>query len=189
MSIDFIIVGMFLIFSLFYMQNRGYKWILLKISMLMFLIGYFIGNIEIENITFNVLNICSMLLFIIVTVGGIKREIRLVVYVSSLTVLLYIMANYIYLDCNMYFSLIPFILIATIVSLINNLSLKGSIVSTILSLGIVEIFNVFFLIGEIKYMALFQSKLSICIIIVVLSNLIINHIKNATMRMRNEKGC
>lgn len=187
MGFDFVVLGIILIWLLFYSDFRNQSNLVLMIGIVFLMIGYFVNAVTFNNISINFFNFFGMvyvLIFAIIS-GGVR--VKNTLYCGVLIAMLYVLINYIKFDFNMFFDLKPFIFVAVAVNLINVFSVKEGLISTIFGLIICEIFNVFFMLKEIDFMPILSCETTFCIVVCTITQLVFNFLINRVKKVKHEK--
>jgi len=190
MSFDFIVLGIFFIFILFYVREDNMGGLtIIKITTFLFLIGYFIKSLLIGSFYINLINLLTIFIAITLMILLIKPDISKSIYIALIECIIYVLINFVFIDCNIYFSIIPFIAISIIIGMINLLKIKEWMLSIFLSIVTCEFFNMFFMLKKVNYVTLFQQEIVIFVMVNFLACFCFNSILNKIWKVSDEKNC
>lgn len=189
MTIEFILLGVLLIYVIFYFDLKKQDNIMFFLAILFFMIGYFVKNAEFYFLSINFFNLFGLLYLIVYSLISIKNIKTNAIYGGMLIAILYILINYIKLDFNMFFDLNPIIFIMISVNFINCYTIKESILSSCLGIILCEIFNIFFMRPKLEFVAIFSEEIIVCVVFSVISIVVIKLLDKIVKGLRYEKGC
>lgn len=166
MPFSFVCLGVCFIFLMFFMDYKKRGNILVVAGILTLLVGFFVGEIELKTCSINILNVIGVL---VIFVGILCLNSRFnwvrVVSLPFVTGLFYYVLNVIDVDMNMFFNLVPSLLVVCVVSLVCFNNPKESILVVLLSGFVLEIINYFFILEDVGYLALFSHDFIVCIVL------------------------
>ena len=167
MSFEFIVIGIFLIWSLFYLKLNSIDKTFLLLGLVFLFFSYFIPNVFIFNVSINLcifVGFCCMLAF--VCFYGFSIDMENLLYV----LLIYVSLNVISIDFNSFFYSGVLSAIVLSVNILNFKDLKKLLLNVNFSLVICEFFNLIFLLNMLNFSTIFSFEFLKCF---VFCNLII----------------
>jgi len=186
MGIDFILVGVYFIWLIFY-KERVKQNLPLFLGVGLLLVGYFIKSVKFNCISINicrVLGIINLIVFILIS-GRVNVKKSLT---SSIVIaILYGFINFIDIDFNLFFGTAVTVLIVIVINTLNMLTIDEYVLSTFGGLILVEIFNALFMYSKLDYVAIFSDDLAMCIVVCIGIRLFVNWILKLFKVVKYEK--
>ncbi len=189
---DFCIVGAVLIWGVFYLDLTKVSNILLAVGVGTIFTSYFTKNIEISTIdvSFNAFVLIGIVLIIYsLCVGGEKYSCTMIFYNVMLSLFLYVGVVMISICLSSFFTPIPLCLIVCITNILIFKDFKGKYFALNLSIVFCEIFNAFYLLQKLDFVAIFSSEIVFCIVLCNFVMLVIDLLLHIVKVVKNEKVC
>jgi len=187
MPFDFIVLGLILICLIFYLDLKKHSNLVCFLGIVFLLLGYFIKNFTMLKVSINMFNLFGIIYLILSSIISKEVDKRNSIYGGILIAILYILINYIKFDYNLFFDVKPFILITIIINYINCYSLKESIISTCSAIIYCEIFNAFFMFPKLNFVALFGVEITLCIVVSLLAQTLIELFAKKLKKVKYEE--
>ena len=168
MSFTFIVLGVILIWCVFYLKLDSIVKLAFFLGLYLEFVGCFFSNCVIQNVSINFAIFTGYLIIMFGLIMCCKdcllKSVENVIYV----LVIYVALNIVMVEFNSFFNWVPIVLIVLI---INSLSCdnRTGILSINLSLGICELFNLFYMLIKMDFSVIYSSEFLLCF---VLSNCI-----------------
>lgn len=187
MPFDFVLIGIFLITSVFYLNKKDVKNIVIICAIFLLLIGYFFNGVCVANVRINLFNIVALITIVFVLIMLTKIKLKALILQTSIVVICYLIFNLISVDFNLFFDVKPLIVITTLVTLLFDLNLYGGVINIILSLSLCEIINVIIMLPKLKFIAIFSRDLILCIVLSCVVEIVVYYLLKLIKRKNYEK--
>lgn len=187
---DFCAVGVFLIWCIFYLDLKNISNILLITGVGLLFVSYFTKNIEIltTNVSFNVFVLIGIVLIMCsLGINCGKNNCNMCVYGSMLSLFLYVGAVMMSICLSSFFTPIPLCTIVCVVNIFNFKDIKSKYFALNLSIILCEIFNGFYLLKKLDFVAIFSSEIVLCIVLCNLTMITLDILVNIVKVVKNEK--
>ena len=168
MPIEFVILGIFLIWSLFYLRINNAINIVLIFSLLFLFFGCFYRGLIIGNFSTNVFVCIGAILFVVYLFFKSEKFSGKVVENSCYCLIVYACLNLISIEFNSFFNCLPLVIIVLIIHLLNH-GESSILLSVNLSLFVCELINAFFMFPKMNFSVIFSNEFVRCFVVLNLS--------------------
>lgn len=188
MPLEFIFLGVIVITMIMYFNLKCVKNWFVILGIVLVMIGYFIGEINVKNISINVTILIGLLLICSTLFIGLNRKNRAIAIVLSIGFsMLYLAVNFVSVDYNMFFTIIP-ICVTLYLSHFFVRSINSQIFTVLFAAIICDILNMFLMVEYIDYWALFSRNLIVCIVLCILPILMGWIIRKLFLKIKENKA-
>lgn len=185
MGIEFVLLGIYFIWQMFY-SKKDRSNLLIIFAVFSLLLGYFIGNIIIGNIMINVCNVLGLVLLILF--AAVKScDMKNAIISGIMIGCIYGLINYIDIDYNLFFNEVTTIIVILVVNFLNKLSVEDSVLSVVIGIVLIEIFNIFLLLKKLEFVALFGESVVLCIVVCIGCKILADYVVKMIKGVRCEK--
>ena len=162
MTIDFVLIGIYFIWLVFYYEkNKGN--IPLFLGVFLLLLGYFIKPIIVGDVFINICNVVGIVSLFAFVFTSKKVNVKKSITSGVLISFIYGLINLIDMDFNLFFGAGLTIVVIIIINFLNCLLVEECVVSALVGLVLIEIFNIFFMLPKLEFVTIFGDVLVLCI--------------------------
>lgn len=172
MPFHFILLGVVSLIVLFLIPVSKFRKILILCCTICFVGSFFTGNIKINNVVLNLLNMIGSVLILASSYRKNCRLNRVLITVFCSGVV-YFFINTIKIDYNLYFTWLPMSLLCSGFSLIMCWDIYSSIFASVISSIVCEILSMIFMYENLNFWSLFGDNYLVCIVLCITGILLV----------------